>query len=144
MPKVNKPLKVLFPEESVTLPDGSKVIVKPLSLKDFPKLIKSFGKVASEISVKGTMTQSELGMEMIAEIASEILPACIDRDPADIPFQCAPEVIDLVLDQNFTGDAVKKWSALAQKIPGLASVIVKEDGKGSASDIPSQSKTSKE
>ena len=86
----------------------------------------------------------ERGMEMIAEIASEILPACIDRDPADIPFQCAPEVIDLVLDQNFTGDAVKKWSALAQKIPGLASVIVKEDGKGSASDIPSQSKTSKE
>ena len=142
MPKVEKPIQVLFPEERVELPDGSFVVVRPLSLKDFPKLIRAFGNVATEVATKGSATQNELGMEMLAEISNEILPYCIDRKPEEIPFDKAPDIIELILEQNFTGESVKKWSALAQKIPGLADVVSKKSESESEATL-SQSKTSK-
>uniref|UniRef100_A0A6M3X5A9 Uncharacterized protein n=1 Tax=viral metagenome TaxID=1070528 RepID=A0A6M3X5A9_9ZZZZ len=124
-------LNVLFPEKEVPLPDGSVLKVTPLSLKDLPKVVRAFGtimKLATEQS--GAFDKAKKSKKPVegayAEIAIagaeellQILPYCIDRKPEEVPLEVVPDVISIVIEQNVTDVAVKKWVALAQKVTGL-------------------------
>ena len=125
-------LNVLFPEKEVPLGDGSVLTVKPLSLKDLPKVVSAFGtimKLATEqvdSSVKTKKKSAKPVEGAYAEIAAagmeellKILPYCIDRKPEEVPLEVVPEVILIVLEQNITDAAIKKWVALAQTIAEL-------------------------
>lgn len=135
-------LNVLFPGKSVPLPDGSVVNVTPLSLKDLPKVVEAFGTIMklateqarSEKKVTKTPTKKKTASDKLdksaesayAEIAAagmkellQILPYCIDRQPEEIPFEAVPEIITIVIEQNVTDSAIKKWTALVQTLAGL-------------------------
>ena len=124
-------LNVLFSEKEVPLSDGSVLTVKPLSLKDLPKVVSAFGtimklateQVDSSVKTKKSVKPVEGAYAEIAAAGMEellkILPYCIDRKPEEVPLEVVPEVILIVLEQNITDAAIKKWVALAQKIAEL-------------------------
>lgn len=117
------PLDVLFPKGEVSLPDGSKVKVRPLSLSQLPDITEAFGNIlikASEsraMAANGPQFGKASTIDFIGSAASEIfklLPYTIDRDPDEVPITAIPDILFLVVAQNITPELIKKWKALIQ------------------------------
>jgi len=115
-------LSILFPEKEVELPDGSKVVVKPLSLKQLPKVVSEFATVLSD-AAHGGRTPTELAVNAFAALL-KIMPYCISRPPDRIPAEVVPDILEIVAEQNFSEGVLGKWSALIQKL--LQSPVVKK------------------
>jgi hypothetical protein len=119
----NKELSTLFPGKGVDMPDGSQVTVTPLSLEVFPKIAEAFGKIL-EHAEKGHGNAS-IAARAASEI-SQLLPYCIDRPIKDVPLSHAPDIIDIVLEQNVTEEILGKWRSLVQKIVEFQAEAEKE------------------
>jgi hypothetical protein len=107
------PMKVMFPEEAVELPNGDIVHVRPLSLKDLPKVAEAFSKLMQRADLGAT--PAELASSAFAEL-SKIVPYCIDYPVEAIPATFAPEILELVITQNITKEVVGKWTTLMSKV----------------------------
>lgn len=112
-------LRVLFPVKNIDLADGTKLVVRPLSLEDLPHVVKAFGSLVTifETNVKKgdkKVSNAEIASAATAQLL-EILPYCIDRPASNIPMTVVPEVLETIIDQNVTDLAVGKWMALAKR-----------------------------
>ena len=106
-------IHVLFPEETVDLPDGSVVTVRPLSLEQLPKVMDAFGTIMKKAEVR--TSDSEVATVALAELL-KLLPYCIDKEPSDIPGDIVPDILEIVLKQNVTDAAISKWTALIGRV----------------------------
>jgi hypothetical protein len=106
------PLEVLFPEKTLTA-SGLTIKITPLSLQNLPKVVEAFG-VLMRLA-EANMPPSQIATAAMKELL-EILPYCLDVPIEKIPASLAPEIIDIVLDQNLTEAVVGKWTALIQRI----------------------------
>ena len=110
---VSDPIKIMFPEEEVELPNGDVVHVRPLSLKDLPKVADAFSTLMNKADLGAT--PAELASKAFAELA-KIVPYCIDYPVEAIPATFAPEILEKVITQNITKEVLGKWTALMQKV----------------------------
>lgn len=111
-PKETSTLKVMFPEEEVELFGGRIVKVRPLSLKDIPKVIESFKavmKIASETEETKDMTSvaSSAAIEIM-----NLIPYCVNCKPEEIPMQNVPEILSIIVKQNLSETSVGNWMTL--------------------------------
>lgn len=113
-PKKKDVLETMFPDKEVTLPDGSKVTVAPLSLEHMPKVMRSFREIL-KLATQPDKDFTDIGVEAIAEVM-ELIPYCIDRPASEIPSASIPEIINIVIDQNVSDDSLGKWKALANRM----------------------------
>jgi len=126
----SKPLDVLFPNGEVSLPDGTSVRVRPLSLTQLPTITKTIGNILSMAAADSNQMLAGLdgdddgilrkrrAVEFASVAASELsllVPLVIDRDPDDIPFEVLPDILVLIVSQNITPELIKKWQALIQR-----------------------------
>jgi hypothetical protein len=107
-------LETMFPDKEVTLPDGSKVLVTPLSLEHMPKVMRSFREIL-KLATQPDKDFTDIGIEAIAEVM-ELIPYCIDRPASEIPSASIPEIINIVIDQNVSDESLGKWKALADRM----------------------------
>jgi hypothetical protein len=123
-------LDVMFPEREVSLAEGQTLKVRPLSLEDLPKVAKAFGKVLN--LTEAGKSPADIAISGLEEIL-QIIPYCIDRPPSEVPSTAVPEIIEIVIDQNITDDAVGKWQALIQRALDLQGAVDQsENGPGSS------------
>ena len=108
-----KELEVLFPHEEVELAEGVFVEVRPLSLHNLPKVADSFGTIM-KLAESGS-SPSEIAASGLKEVLN-LIQFCIDLETEDIPAQCVPDILEVVIKQNMSSDIVKKWMALVQKM----------------------------
>jgi len=122
--KKSSALDTLFPEKEVALSDKVSVTMRPLSLKDLPKVTEAFGKIMS-LAEEG-MATSEIATAALSELL-QLIPFCIveDLSPEEIPATAAPFLAEVFLSQNVTDEVVGKWVALAEKI-----AVLQEAGQG--------------
>ena len=114
--KETSPLKVMFPEEEVELFGGKIVKVRPLSLKDIPKVIASFRtimKIASE-----TKDMADVASFAVAAIM-DLVPFCVDCKPEEIPLLNVPEILTVIVKQNLSEASVGNWTTLISTFANL-------------------------
>ena len=114
--KESNALTVMFPEEEVELFGGKIVKVRPLSLKDIPKVIESFKaimKIASE-----TEDMTDVASSSVAEIMN-LVPFCVDCKPEEIPIQNVPEILTVIVKQNMPEASVGNWTTLISTFANL-------------------------
>lgn len=109
-------LDVLFPKRDIQIGNGVNVTMRPLSVEDLPKTLKSFIKVYQK--VQAGIPPEEVAVDCLSDI-TEILPFCTDRPMKQIPASALPDMITVFLEQNLTQDTVSKWTALAQSVAQL-------------------------
>ena len=110
--KSKEVLGVLFPEREVILGGDVAVKVRPLSLKDLPKVIDSFADLM-KMSSDG-MSNTELAIRGIVQLL-ELVPFCLDMTADKIPTTKLPDILEVIIEQNFTEEVMGKWKALAEK-----------------------------
>lgn len=119
-------LDVLFPDREVTLSNGNKVTVHPLMLNDLPKVIRVLAKIfqkAKDVPESENGEKNYLDLVISAsEDVMELVPFCVDGGTSSITLADAPGVIEIILDQNLTDEALGKWTALIQKVAGQLGV----------------------
>ena len=109
-----KELEILFPTKEVSLSGSSvKVKVKPLSLEDLPKVADSFGVLMKHAEAGDP--PSEIASKALGEVL-KLIPYCIDIQAKYIPASDVPDILEIVLSQNISGDIVGKWMALVEKM----------------------------
>ena len=106
-------LDVLFPEKEVPLPDGQSLTVRPLTLKDLPRVSDAFGRLMS-LAERGC-TPAEIASRAFGELTS-IVPYCIDWPVDKLPASMAPDILEAVVELNITEDVVRKWMTLVEKL----------------------------
>lgn len=112
----SKALEVLFPHGEVALTDEVTIQVRPLSLKDLPKVTDSFG-VVMKLTEAGS-SPSEIAAKALQEVI-HLIQYTVDIDPDHIPASVVPDLLEVVVEQNMSADILKKWMALVQKMNGL-------------------------
>jgi len=127
--KKTNALDVLFPEKKVPLSETLYVTVRPLSLKEMPKVSVAFNKIMQYVAEGRSF--AEVGSMALTELM-ELLPFCVDLPPQNIPQWAIPDIIDIVLEQNATESIVGKWQALITKLQGKFEVEVTGQGKEEA------------
>lgn len=135
-------LHILFPGKEVKTPNGDHVaMIKPLSLKDLPKVADAFGALMKKVTTPG-YTKSDLAIEATKDIL-ELLPYCIDEDPDKIPACYVPEILEIVIEQNITDSLVGKVKALIDKLSALGEGVL-EKGKNSGQSQKKKQTSSKQ
>lgn len=113
-------LDVLFPNRDIELSDGSQVTVSPLSLEDLPKVIRVLAKILKDTTdLKNSQDGKVNYIDIVAAAGEEVMklfPYCLSRDPKDISALDAPDIIEIILEQNLTEASLGKWVALIQKL----------------------------
>jgi hypothetical protein len=110
-----KDIEVLFPEKSIDIGNGKALTVRPLTLKDLPKVISAFGRLVA-IAEEKSENPEEIAFVAIDEL-TELIPFCVNASAEEIPLLHLPEVLSIIVDQNLNAAAVGKWKALVEKIP---------------------------
>jgi hypothetical protein len=113
--KESTPVKVLFPEEEVELWPGHMVKVRPLSLEDLPKVIKSFTNIMDNYAEMENMSVIEMG-STVAKSLIELIPFCIGIPSKEIPLAAIPDLINVIRAQNFPPESMGKWKALFAEV----------------------------
>ncbi len=114
--KESNALKVMFPEEEVELFGGKIVKIRPLSLKDIPKVIESFKAVMKIASENEDMT--DVATSAATELMN-LIPFCINCKLEEIPMRDVPEILTIIVDQNLSEASVGNWTALISKFANL-------------------------
>jgi hypothetical protein len=115
----NTVLDILFPEREVPIKEIEDliIVVRPLSLKDLPKVSDAFG-VLMRYAMAG-YDPIAIAAKGFGEIA-KLIPYCINVPPESIPASYGPEVMEIIVEQNITDDVIKKWTALVGKRTEIA------------------------
>jgi len=116
--KLGSELDDMFPAKRVPV-DGLKkpIRVHPISVEDIGMVVDAFGEIL--VMVQGGVTYSELSVKAIKQIL-KILPYCVQQPVSTIPGYALPDILQVVIDQNFSKKVLGNWQALIQKLAETA------------------------
>lgn len=116
-------LGVLFPHAVVTCPDNSQIKVKPVMAEELPQVMDSFSEI-----VKIVDANTPPAMIAIAALKQlmDIMPLCTGRPKSEIPSAVVPEILNIMIKQNFTDSTLGNWKALIQKLSEIAEAPVEQ------------------
>ena len=135
-------LKTLFPGRTIELSDGRKIKMRPIPLKELPKVLESF------IVVFTLKSQGVPPIQMLAiafDAVIELVEAClVDASTDDMSSADAPFLLGCFIDQNLTETVLGKWRALMSRLGGMfPEVSLKMEGlpQQSMDTTPEQSQS---
>lgn len=118
-PKKTNALDVLFPEKAVNLEGGGSITVRPLTLADLPKVTDAFARLMGLATQMQDPKEGTSVTAIISEGVKEILlliPFCIDRKQEEVPATAVPELLEIIVEQNFPEDVITKWRGLVGRV----------------------------
>lgn len=136
MTNERKELDILFPYRSIKVGDGE-IRVRPISLEDLPKALDSLFQLA-KIALDAKDTGDQIGVAIKgAKYLLDLIPYCTDISPKSIPAPLVPDLIEAIIDLNYTEEAVGKLKSLFARVsPKLGKAA--DQGQTSTEPLPKE------